>query len=104
MDTDGGPYWHQYRVGKKTYRYLKLCFTNYSKPLLDFVHDTLKNLRYRAYLTGSHVSIYSEADVKRYFTEIGSNNSKHVNQFKRLCSKKVWRDAGVAERNRLLSG
>ena len=82
MDTDGGVYDHRYRVRGKEYGYLKLCFTNCSKPLLDFALDTLFLLGIKAYLSGPHVSVYSKAGVKKYFGKVGSNNSKHLDRFK----------------------
>lgn len=84
MDTDGGVYLHKYNSNGKAYEYLKLCFANCSKPLLYFVVTILTKLNYNAYLQGSHVSIYSTSGVKRYFKEIGSNNQKHINRFKKF--------------------
>ncbi len=80
MDTDGGLYRHRYISNGKRYEYLKLCFTNYSRPLLIFVLNTLKQLRIRAYLNNNHVSIYALNDVRNYFLLVGSNNPKHVNR------------------------
>ncbi len=82
MDTDGGVYFHNYRSAGKDYRYLKLGFTNCSKPLLDFALSTLSLLEIKAYLNGYHVSVYSKAGVKKYFEKVGSHNSKHINRFK----------------------
>lgn len=81
LDTDGGLYLHQYYSNGKRYEYLKLCFTNRSKPLLYFVFNTLKSLKYKVFLNGDHVSIFSAEEVKRYFHEIGSHNFKHKNKF-----------------------
>jgi len=82
MDTDGGVYIHQYKIAGKSYKYLKLCFTNCSQPLLDFAHETLKSLNIKAYKTGYHVSIFSAIGVKEYFQTVGSHNSKHFDRFK----------------------
>lgn len=41
MDTDGGIFTHRYKVNKKLYSYLKLCFSNMSIPLKQFVYNTL---------------------------------------------------------------
>ena len=43
VDTDGGLYQHRYRSNGKNYEYLKLCFTNHSQPVLQFVLQTMKN-------------------------------------------------------------
>ena len=83
MDTDGGLYRHQYLVAGKKYEYLKLCFTNYSRPLLKFVHRTLEILGVKASLKSNHVSVYSKESVKRYFEIVGSSNPKHLDKFRR---------------------
>ena len=82
IDTDGGVYLHQYKVGGKNYKYLKLCFTNCSRPILKFVLNTLHLLKIKAYETGWHISIQSKSGVKQYFKEIGSHNPKHIERFK----------------------
>jgi hypothetical protein len=64
------------------YSYLKLGFTNCSKPLLEFVFNTLKKLGFKTYLNGNNASLYSLTGVKRYFSEIGSNNPKHLKRLK----------------------
>ncbi len=82
MDTDGGLYLHTYKSNGKTYTYLKLGFTNCSKPLLHFVFDVLKKLNYKPCLSSNNLSICSESEVKKYFAEIGTTNPKHLNKFK----------------------
>jgi len=84
IDTDGSFYQHRYGSGAKKYNYLKLCFSNCSKPLLNSVLMILRRLKLKAYLHGNNVSLYSVADVKRYFEEIGTNNPKHQNKFKQF--------------------
>jgi len=86
IDTDGSFYLHEYKLNGQKYRYLKLCFTNRSKPLLNSAFAIFKNLRLKAYLDGDHVSIYSRPEIKRYFQEIGSHNPKHLHKFKKHCS------------------
>lgn len=78
IDTDGSFYCHKYINGRREYRYLKLCFTNCSNPLLNFSFNILKKLGYKVYLNGNHVSLYSTLDVRKYFTEIGTHNQKHL--------------------------
>lgn len=82
MDTDGGVYSHSYKAGAKSYKYLKLSFTNCSKPLLNFALDALSALNIKASLSGHHVAVYSTLGVKKYFKEVGSHNSKHIDRFK----------------------
>ena len=82
MDTDGGLYSHCYNSNGKNYKYMKLSFSNCSRPLLDFVFNVLKSLNFKVYLNEVHVSIYAASDVKRYFAEVGSHNHKHIFKFK----------------------
>ncbi len=78
VDTDGGLYRHEYVSGRKIYKYLKLCFTNHSKPILEFAIKTMKRLNIQAYLSNYHVSIYSKDCLKEYFLRVRSNNPKHL--------------------------
>jgi hypothetical protein len=80
MDTDGGLYLHKYTSNGKIYNYFKLCFTNCSKPLLNFVFTSLKRLNYKAYKKANCVVIYAIDEVRRYFEEIGSHNQKNLNK------------------------
>lgn len=82
IDTDGSFYLHKYKSNGKTYTYLKLGFTNCSKPLLKFVFEVLNKLKYKVFLSGDNLSIGSQFEVKRYFREIGSHNPKHLNRFR----------------------
>jgi intein/homing endonuclease len=82
IDTDGSFYCHRYTSNGKEYSYLKLCFTNCSRPLLKSVQKILKKLNFKAYLRGNHVSIYSASEIRRYFEEIGTHNQKHFNKLK----------------------
>lgn len=81
VDTDGGLYWHRYESGGKNYRYLKLCFTNHSQPILQFAWQTMKMLKLRAYISKHHVSIYSRSGLKEYFLRVKSNNPKHISKW-----------------------
>lgn len=84
VDTDGSFYRHRYNSNGKNYKYLKLCFTNCSKPLLNFVMRILKKLNFKAYLQGDHVSIYSRTGIQKYFKDIGSHNPKHINKISKF--------------------
>ncbi len=82
IDTDGSLYCHKYNSKGKTYAYLKLGFCNRSKPLLKFAFRVFKRLGYKVSLNGDNLSVSSGLEVKRYFTEIGSSNPKHINKFR----------------------
>lgn len=81
IDTDGGLYLHRYNSYSKTYIYLKLCFSNNSKPLLYFVLHTLNGMNCKAHLNENKVSIYSMSGVKRYCSEIGFHNPRKIKKF-----------------------
>ena len=80
MDTDGGIFIHRYKVNGKEYKYLKLCFTNQSLPLIDFVYKTLKSLSFNPKIVlnvaSKKVWLYNMAEVKRYIEVVGTSNSR----------------------------
>lgn len=83
VDTDGGVYYHQHSNGRWKSFNIGLCFTNKSKPLLDFVEKTLVNMKFhpKRSWSGDNIFLYREAEVLRYKKEIGFSN---VHQSKRL--------------------
>lgn len=80
IDTDGSFYSHRYNSNGKSYKYLKLCFANCSKPLLNSVQRILKKFDFRAYIHGDQVFINSMSGINKYFMEIGTHNPKHSNK------------------------
>lgn len=84
IDTDGSVYCHRYNVSGKKYSYLKLCFTNRSKPLLNSVLTILKKINLDAHVHGDQVFVYSISGIKKYFEEIGSHNPKHSNKIRKF--------------------
>lgn len=83
VDTDGCVINHRYIAKGKKYCYKKLSFTNSSMPLLQFVFETLSafGMNPRATKNGKEVRLESQADMKRYFDVVGSNNPKHLNRW-----------------------
>lgn len=87
MDTDGGVFIHRYKVNGKEYSYKKICFTNYSVPLLSFVHRTLSELGFTPKIindigmVNKKVWLYNSKEVKQYFEVVGSSNER-LNKFK----------------------
>jgi len=77
IDTDGSFYSHRYNSNGKSYKYLKLCFANCSKPLLNSVLRILRKFDFKAYMHGDQVFINSMSGIKKYFVEIGTHNPKH---------------------------
>jgi len=79
IDTDGCFTIHKYKVNKKEYRYPKICFSNHSEPILDFVHKGLIDLGYNPKRTLKYdVWLHNQNEVKKYLKEIGTNNIKPV--------------------------
>lgn len=75
MDTDGGVFDHLYCVKGKNYRYRKICFTNRSVPLLEFVYSFLHQIGVSPrYASGNKVWIYGSDGVDKYFKVVGSSN------------------------------
>ena len=81
MDTDGSVYSYQHTVYGRPYTHTALCFTNRSYPLLDFVEGTLKVNGYRPTRTGFRVYLYRRIEIGRYFSDIGTHNSKHATRY-----------------------
>ncbi len=77
IDTDGCFTLHRYKVRGKEYCYPKICFTNRSEPLLDFVFQGLKQLSFnpkRTYKYG--VWLHNQNEARRYLKEVGTRNVK----------------------------
>ena len=74
MDTDGciSKCTHKYR--SKSYTYLNPCFANRSKPLLDFVTNTLSELKLHPSVAGERIWLYNKQSVINYFKIVGSSN------------------------------
>lgn len=85
MDTDGGAFIHKYIVNGKQYKYLKICFTNMSQPLLRFVYDTLKSLGLTPkYSSTNKVWLYDQHEVQKYFEIVGSSNFRLLSKLSML--------------------
>ncbi len=83
VDTDGGAFFHKYKVNGKDYQYLKINFTNVSKPLLKFVYETLKTLGFTPkYQSYNRVWLYGKDEVLKYFKVVGSSNYRLLSKLK----------------------
>lgn len=76
MDTDGCVVVSTHKVGLKRYVYYNRCFANRSKPLLNFVADTLKEQGLHPSVAGERIWLYNKAEIRAYFDIIGSNNAR----------------------------
>lgn len=83
MDTDGGCYFHKHKTNGLVYRNFGMCFTNKSLPIVSSVAKILNSLEIRFSLVnqGTQIYIYSFAEIKKYFSLIGSNNPKNIKKF-----------------------
>lgn len=98
FDTDGCIYQHRYSVSGKKYRYIKMCFRNYSIPILISLEKILKHLGFSPALDIKHKSVYlnNPIEVKKYFTRVGTSNPRYYNRYIRFFSKKIGRLGEVA--------
>jgi len=80
MDTDGGVFIHRYKVNGKLYSYKKICFSNRSLPILNFVHQTLRvvglNPVLRANVENKQVWLYNCNEIARYLRVVGTRNPR----------------------------
>lgn len=84
MDTDGCVYHHKYKVNGKSCSFVKIAFTSYSTSLRKTIFHMLKNLNFSPKLYGNRVYLYKRAEVDRYFKEIGTNNPRYLERYKRF--------------------
>jgi DNA-binding XRE family transcriptional regulator len=81
VDTDGSVFTHSYKVSRKWYNYKKLSFTSYSEPLRFSVAKILTDLGMSPRVTEKDVRLDSIADMRKYFSIIGSHNTKHLKRY-----------------------
>jgi intein/homing endonuclease len=74
MDTDGCISICTHNYKSKSYVYYNPCFANRSKPLLNFVTNTLTELNLRPSVAGERIWLYNKASVRDYFRIVSSSN------------------------------
>jgi hypothetical protein len=84
FDSEGCVYCHSYFSNKKEYSYIKIAVTNYCDKILSVFQRFLGELGIEAVKYHNRVHIYREADSKRFFSLIGSNNFKNKKRFKKF--------------------
>lgn len=104
IDTDGAVYYHHHTTKGSPCFNVGLTFTNHSKPLLEFVYNTLLNTGFTAKLKEHSVYLYRFKEVKDYFKKIGSHNLHHVERMKEFFKlKNIRRSTQVVDEARLES-
>ncbi len=98
FDTDGCIYQHKYDVDGKQYSYVKMCFRNYSIPILMSVEKILKNIGFHPALDTKHKSVYLNrpSEVNKYFLSVKTSNPRYYNKYKRFFSSKIGHLGRVA--------
>ena len=95
MDTDGGISVYVHRYKDRVYRNAFMHFTNYSIPLLDGMEKMLAEFGFAAKNDRKRrVVLHRQAEVKRYFREIGTSNSYHLGRFHRFAVE-CWGESFV---------
>lgn len=82
VDTDGSVFIHKYKVNNIWYKYKKISFVSFSKPLINsvfkiFEHNRIKSRIYK----NKDIRIDSIKDVKSYFKIFNSHNPKHLKKY-----------------------
>lgn len=100
MDTDGSVYRYEHCVYGRSYVHLAVCFTNRSHPLLRFVRETLATNGYHPTATEFRIYLHRRREVERYFSEVGTHNSKHLRKYQAYAdslASAAGRGAGVVD-------
>jgi hypothetical protein len=63
MDTDGGIYYHRYKVNQRWYKYPRLSFTTASTPLLNSFTKILEDLNFNPKKNGDSVTLYRLPEI-----------------------------------------
>lgn len=88
IDTDGCVYFDRHKKGDIFYSNICMDFTNRSKPLLDFVYNTLIGNGFSPRIYGYSIKMRKESDIIKYHKIIGFSNKKHEDKFCSFVRKK----------------
>jgi intein/homing endonuclease len=89
FDTDGCVYLDSHSYKHKNYRHIGWTITSYADKLLKDTTRSLALLGFEPTQQPSQKSVYirKQHQIKRYFNEIGSHNSKHINRYQEFIGK-----------------
>lgn len=83
FDTDGSIFLDKHRIKGREYKNLGMVFTSHSVLLIKDISRILENYGYNPTIScGKQIFIRKEREIKRYFREIGTSNTKHNRRFK----------------------
>ena len=88
IDTDGGVFYHDHKINGKSYYNIGLTFTSRSRPLLDFVQETLLKIGLHAKLSGDGVYLYRIGEVLEYERIVKFGNTHHIERLKNFSEQK----------------
>lgn len=103
IDTDGGLYFHKHKTHGHDCFNLGLAYTSYSKPLLEFAHNTLLKFGFTSRMKEKGLFLYRYEEIVKYFDIIGSSNNHHIERLKEFIKLKKRRSTQVVEGARLES-
>ncbi len=91
IDTDGCLYIHRHTTKGIVYKNIGLCFTSWSKNLLNSVVDIFRKFGIQPHITdrGRRIYLYGKDSVIRYLRTFGSANPRIIGKYKE------WKGAGA---------
>jgi intein/homing endonuclease len=83
VDTDGCLYIHHHKVSGKLYHNLGLCFTSYSRPLIQSVAKIFADNGIKPHLSDDRrrIYLYKSNSVVQYLKIFGSSNPRITRKF-----------------------
>lgn len=86
FDTDGCVYEDRHKIKGKTYSYVGWTITSYSLRLRSDIVIALKSLGFSPTnrLTQTSIFLRRQKEIKKYFLQIGTNNSKHLMRYQKF--------------------
>lgn len=91
VDTDGCLYIHRHTIKGIAYKNIGLCFTSWSKKLLNSVADIFRKFEIQPHITDGRrrIYLYGKDSVIKYLRTFGSANPRIVGKYKE------WKGAGA---------
>lgn len=87
FDTDGGTILHKHTVSNSEYVHFNLCFSNFSKPLLQCFYNGLTQAGIKSSVNKHCVMIYNSSGVLKFFNLFHPSNKKHFQRYQEFLLK-----------------